>query len=303
MAGAWLKQSERGSGFLIRLIVQITLSMGRPTGRLLLYPITLYFALFSRKARNSSRRFLQRVFNHPVSFRHIFRHYHTFAATLLDRVYFLSGRMQRFDITVIGDEIVLQQLEQGHGCLLLGSHLGSFELLRCLAADRPDIRVKALMYKENAEKINTVLNALNPELEQMIIPIGEPDSLFQVKEALDRGELVGILGDRVALDDKVVPCQFMGESVDFPAGPMLLASMLHVPVVLFFGLYRGGNHYEINFELLTEELRFKHSARQAAITEWTRRYAQRLEFYGRSAPYNWFNFYDYWNEQGDKEQG
>ena len=301
MARAWLKQSERGNVFLIRLIVQITLKMGRPIGRLLLYPITLYFALFSRKARSASRQFLQRVLGHPVSFRHIFRHYHTFASTLLDRIYFLSGRMKRFDITVTGDEIVLQQLDKGHGCLLLGSHLGSFELLRCLATDRPDVQVKALMYKENAEKINDVLNALNPKLKQMIIPIGEPDSLFHVKDALDRGELVGILGDRVALDDKVVSCQFMGKSTDFPAGPMLLASLLKVPVVLFFGLYRGGHQYEVHFELLTEELNFRHSERHEMITEWTRRYAQRLEFYSRSAPYNWFNFYDYWNEQGDEE--
>jgi predicted LPLAT superfamily acyltransferase len=60
------------------------------------------------------------------------------------------------------------------------------------------------------------------------------------------------------------------------------------------GLYRGGNRYELHFERLVDEPRVERSARDAQIREWVARYAARLEHYCREAPYNWFNFYDFW---------
>ncbi|RLJ16268.1 lipid A biosynthesis acyltransferase [bacterium endosymbiont of Escarpia laminata] len=299
MSRHWLKQSERGSLFLIRLITRITLLLGRPAGRLLLYPITLYFVLFSRKARNASRNYLKRVLPQPIGLRHIFRHYHTFAATILDRIYLLSGRQDYFNIDIRGETRLLEQLKDGRGCMLLGSHLGSFELLRSLAATHPDISVKALMYEENAEKINQVIQALNPEIADMIIPIGRPDSLFEVQEAVERGEVIGILGDRIALDDKQVKVRFFDQTCRFPAGPMLIAGLLKIPVVLFFGIHQGGRDYTIHFELLTEGFHLDREERWQQITEWTQRYANRLEHHTRQAPYNWFNFYDFWDETGN----
>ncbi len=104
-----------------------------------------------------------------------------------------------------------------------------------------------------------------------------------------------MLGDRVAESEKVTRCRFLGQETLFPAGPALLAGTLQVPVILVFGLYRGGNRYDIHFELLAEEIRFTRAERETVVQYWTQRYAERLEHYAKLAPYNWFNFYDYWN--------
>jgi predicted LPLAT superfamily acyltransferase len=66
------------------------------------------------------------------------------------------------------------------------------------------------------------------------------------------------------------------------------------PVILIFGLYRGGNRYDVHFERLAERITLEPRERQRAIERWVQRYAERLEYYARSAPYNWFNFYDFW---------
>ena len=129
-----------------------------------------------------------------------------------------------------------------------------------------------------------------------VITIGEPDSLLQVQEAVANNQAVGILGDRIAVDDKAVYCRFFGRPCRFPAGPMLLAGMLEIPVVMFFGLYQGGRHYRVHLELLTPKLSLQREQRQRQVAEWTQRFADRLEFHCRSAPFNWFNFYDFWDE-------
>ena len=299
MSQQWRTQSERGSAWLIRLIIWITLHLGHRSGRLLLYPITCYFLLFSARAHRASRHYLQRVLSHPVRWRDIFRHYHSFSVTILDRIFFLTGRHQHFDIHIHGEELLQQVLEKG-GCILLGSHLGSFEVLRTLAVARTELPIKVLMYEDNAEKINAALAPLNPAVAKTVIPIGRPESLFQVQETLAAGGLVGILGDRLSLEEKQVRCRFLGAEATFPAGPLLLAGILHSPVIIFFGLYRGGRRYDIHFELLAEEITLgRGEQRQNAVAEWTQRYAERLEHYCRLAPYNWFNFYDFWAEGDD----
>jgi predicted LPLAT superfamily acyltransferase len=118
--------------------------------------------------------------------------------------------------------------------------------------------------------------------------------LLRVKESLDAGFFIGMLGDRVSGGDKTTQCQFLGASAVFPAGPILLAAMMHCPVILFFGLYRGGKRYDIYFEQFAEEIILNREHRLDEIQHWMQRYAERLEHYARLAPYNWFNFYPFW---------
>jgi predicted LPLAT superfamily acyltransferase len=68
-----------------------------------------------------------------------------------------------------------------------------------------------------------------------------------------------------------------------------------VPVVLGFGLYRGGNRYDLCFEAFQERFETSRAQRGAAVGGLIQRYARRLEHHARAAPYNWFNFYDFWH--------
>jgi predicted LPLAT superfamily acyltransferase len=120
--------------------------------------------------------------------------------------------------------------------------------------------------------------------------------LIRVKESLDNGYFVGMLGDRVFGGDKTTQCQFQGAPATFPAGPILLAAMMRCPVILFFGLYRGGNRYEIYFEYFADVIVLERDRRAGETQLWMQRYAERLEHYARLAPYNWFNFYPFWDQ-------
>lgn len=300
MSQSWLHQAERGSYLALRLITWIAAHLGRRLSRFLLYPISAYFLLFSGASRRASQDYLHRIYARTVGWRDVFRHYHYFAATLLDRTYFLTGRHDLFDVRVHSAEIIQRQVARGQGCFLLGAHLGSFDALRALGILQQRLPIKVLMYKENAKKINAVLNAINPTMADSVIAIGSPDTLLKVKEEIDRGTLVGILGDRVMFNDKLVSATFLGEKTFFPGGPMLLAGALKVPVILCLGLYRGGNRYDVHFELLAESVEINRQNREQDISYWTQKYVNRLEYYCRLAPYNWFNFYNYWNTDASR---
>jgi predicted LPLAT superfamily acyltransferase len=254
----WEDLPERGAPGLLRLIGWIAVRIGRSAARLLLYPITLYFLITARAARRVSYQYLERVRGGPSHWWQVFRHFHCFAATILDRIYLLRGEFHHFDVRLNQKEILHRQIESGKGCILLGSHLGSFEVLRTLGVTQQDFPLKVLM-------------------------------------DLDAGFLIGMLGDRIANDGKTTQCQFLGAPTRFPAGPVLLASIMRCPVILFFGLYRGGNRYEIYFEHFAQEMLLNHDQRVRDIQHWTQRYVERLEYYTRLAPYNWFNFYPFWD--------
>src|SRR6266480_2708893 len=199
----WLDYRERGSRGATRFMKWLALRCGRRVARLLLVPICGYFLAFSPRARTTSREYLALALGRAPRFTDLWRHYFTFATTVLDRVYFIAGQFERFDIEVKGVDLLRRTLARGRGCLLLGAHLGSFELMRTLA----------------------------PEHE------------------------------------------------------------LPVNVVL----YEGGRRYVIYVEPFCDEPAGDRAGRAAWIGEWAQRYAQRLEHFCRTAPYNWFNFYDFWS--------
>jgi predicted LPLAT superfamily acyltransferase len=294
MKQPWLEQRERSSVIAIRLLVWFALTLGRRAGRLLLYPVCLYYLLFSGRARRASRQYLARVLGRAAGLRDVFRHYYTFATVALDRMFFLKGRFAAFDVRVEGEDILQQALDAGEGCLLIGAHLGSFEALRTLGRDRA-VRVGLVMYEDNARNVIAVSKAIDPELAQAVIPLGRFDSMLRLAQRLERGEWIGVLGDRALDREGQVRARFLGEPAGFPASPFRIAAMLKRPVVLMIGLYRGGNRYELYFERLIDPAEAAPSDRQAAVERWVERYAQRLEHYCRIAPYNWFNFYDFWD--------
>lgn len=290
----WLTQSERSTVPIIRLIVWIALRLGRPTARALLYPICVYYMIFAPSRRTASAAYLERALGRAPKFSDVFRHFHTFASCLLDRVFFLGKASEDFEFRVYGEEIVADMFVQGAGCFLLGSHLGSFEVIRAFGKKEPELSVTLAMYGDNARKINSVLNALNPENDLEIIPLGREGSMLQIKERLDSGSFLGILADRNLVGERQVRIPFLGKEAAFPTGPFRMAAALRRPIVFMVGLYRGGRRYDIHFERLLDPSELTGHNRTEGIERAMRRYVERLQHYCLSAPYNWFNFYDFW---------
>lgn len=308
-SASWATQTERSNLRTLQLMRWIAVTLGRRVSRLVLHPITLYFLCFGGAALRASTDYLTRVLGRPPRWRERYRHVHTFASTVLDRVYLLRENFERFEIQVSGVEHLDHVLLEGQGALLIGAHFGSFEVLRALGQARRGLRVAMVMYEENARLVNTTLQAIAPQADLHIIPLGRLDAMLALRDWLDGGGVGGLLADRtLAAGGPAGAAQrphgqqidFLGAPATFSDGPFRLAALLRRPVVFMTGIYHGGCRYELRFAPLAD---FRQrpprgpgaqQAQDAAVQRAMLGYAALLEALCREVPYNWFNFFDFW---------
>jgi predicted LPLAT superfamily acyltransferase len=289
----WLEIGESGSVLGIRAILALATAFGRPPVRALLRVVALYYILVHSTARRSSRSYLRRL-GVPSGFWATYRHLFCFAQCAADRLFFILGRHRCFKITTTGHETLVAASENGRGAILLGAHLGSFEAMAAIG-EREGFTVNVVGYFRNARKINRVIARKGAGVHARLLEISPGDIGFALKmrDCIERGEFVAILGDR-ALGGKTAQVEFLGSPAKFPVGVYALASVMRCPVYLTFGLHEAPNKYHLFCELFEERIVLPRSRRREALQECAQRFADRLENYCRQAPDNWFNFYDFW---------
>jgi len=126
--------------------------------------------------------------------------------------------------------------------------------------------------------------------------------MLAIRRWLDDGGIAGLLADRTlpgnSQRSKSIALPFLGAPAVFADGPFRLAAMLRQKVVFMAGLYRGGRDYDLRFIEIADfgagGQAETPGGRDLAIRAALERYVATLESLCREAPYNWFNFYDFW---------
>ena len=290
---AWCRAPERGAAWLVRLMLWLMRHAGWFARGIVLPGITAWFYAFSAPARAASREFLRAALGRPATARDVLRHIHSFANAILDRATLLTEGPDAIALDVSGLAHVEAAIAGGRGCLLLGAHLGSFAVLRQLAARCP-VPVKALMWQSNAGAYSQAMGALDPSAANDVIPIGDVQSMLRVQEAVAAGAIVGVLADRAPQGARRLSVPFFGRPAAFPVGPFVLAASLGVPVLLFHGARTGRGRYQVGFAPFTERVVLRRATREADLHGVISRYAAWLEAMCQAYPFSWFNFFPFW---------
>ena len=261
--------------------------------RIVLPGISAWFFLHSAAARAASREYLALALGRPAAARDVFRHIHLFARSILDRAYQTTHPNRAIRVEVCGLQHVEALAQAGRGGVLLGSHLGSFAALQALAQQCP-VPVKMLLHQANAGAFTTILARQDPAAAANVIPIGNVRSMLLVQEAVSAGALVGMLADRAPSGSRMVTAPFFGRPAPFPAGPFILAASLGVPVLTFRSVRLGPQRYRAEFTPFCDRIVLQRHTREADLAAAAARYAGWLEEGCRAYPYQWFNFYPFW---------
>jgi predicted LPLAT superfamily acyltransferase len=304
----WTRIAERGSLWGLRFTAWLLRAAGRGPTLVLVTAIAGYFFLTDRAGRRASAAYLRRVYATPGGRACLgrrprlwesFLHYRAFALSIVDRLSIWFGKTGDFQLEIHGFEPFDRLAEQKRGAIVLGAHLGSFDVMRMLAVQRKTV-VNVLMFTAHAPRINQVLRELSPEIDLHVITVdpGSVQSVFEVRRCLARGEHVAILADRIEPGDRrrASRVPFLGGEALLPQAPFLLASLLGCPVLLVVALRQEAQRYQVFTELLAEKVQLPRRGREEAVRELLTSYAARLEHYCQRAPYEWFNFYDYFSD-------
>lgn len=302
----WAQITERGNRLGLALLVHCYRLFGERLVRLLLYPVVAYFFLTGKQARIASINYLTKLRQQApttqveANWRGSFCHMLAFAQAGLDKVAAWTGVFDQKRITFPAREAFDALLNSGQGALLVASHLGSIEMTRALASSAQRAVVNAVVYTDHAENFNQTLENANEEFRLNLIQVSHfgPDTAIMLKEKIDRGELVVIVGDRTPPQEskRVAQVQFLGALAPFAQGPWILASLLECPVYLFFCLEEK-QRYTIYLEAFSDGIQLPRKTRQESLQALIQQYAFRLQTYCLKAPYQWYNFYDFWQQK------
>lgn len=299
----WLSAREAGSMLGMRAVFVLTRVLGRRWVHPLLWAIAAYYVIARRQLRRDMRSYWRRL-GQPSTLGLMIRHVFRFAQCTLDRTFFWQDDTRWMTIMREGHpEQVLAQVDAGRGGLFVGAHLGSFDALRVLGRGRK-LPLHILVHYGNARKIAALLRGLGTDDEHvrlLEIEPGSPAGLLRVQELIEKGHFVGILADRVGLNHKRCKVDFLGSPAEFPTGPWVLASLLRCPVFLVFGLFVAPRTYRVIVEPFADPVDLRRSDKEASLRATVAAYAARVEHYCRQVPDNWFNFFDFWQDERERD--
>lgn len=302
----WSSQKERGHSWGLTFILKSYSLLGRRFFLIMLYPIIGYFFLTGKDAKRSSYDFLTRVYKQdkkalarPPKLIDSFWHFMSFGRAAVDKLSSWMGDIKSgivaFERRDDFDELVASK----KGAVFIGSHLGNLELGRALSKFESDLVINAIVFSDHAEKFSRQLKRANPEYDFNLIQISSfgPDMAMRLKEKIDRGEILVIVGDRTSTSvaGRVCYAPFLGEPAPFPQGPFIIASLMECPVYLMFCMQQC-EQYIIHFEKFAKDgIDLPRKERQQQLQQVIERYAKRLQYYALKYPFQWFNFFDFWN--------
>ncbi|WP_421148768.1 glycosyltransferase family 2 protein [Aeromonas dhakensis] len=308
----WSRTPERGSLLGMQIMLASYRLLGRRGFSLLLYPVIGYFWLTGRTQREASRAYLARLETFanaqgvalPAEPRSSFRHFLRFGEAALDKLAGWRGDITEQEVELVGAEHYQAAINSGKGVLLLGSHLGDLELCRALGSRKQGLRINALVFTRHAARFNALLKQINPDSHLNLIQVQElgADTAILLKEKLEQGEWVVIVGDRTSVtrEKRVIWADFLGAPAPFPLGPFVLSSVLGCPVYLMFGLKEQGR-FRVHFEPFADGQPLPRQGRQQILASRVQAYADRLQHHCLRAPLDWFNFFDFWQLTDEQE--
>jgi predicted LPLAT superfamily acyltransferase len=302
-APRWSGQA-RGGVFGNWFLITVCRLFGLRVAYAFLAVVAAYFLLAARPVARISSEYLQRLMG-PLPFLrrtgHVYRHFFSFGMMLLDRVAILRGREDAFTYAFDGESHLREVLSGKRGLILLASHTGNWE-----AAGHLLTRVEAPcsivgVDNEIASIRRLFADTMSKRHVRMIAVRGPFEHSVEILAALRRGEIVAMLGDRGS-GQALVSAPFLGRTAVFPAGAYLLSAITGAPIVQAFAFREKGFRYRF-VAFPPDRLQMPpRDQRRAFLEACVRRYVERLESMVRQYPYQWYNFYPFWEPETQRRE-
>lgn len=284
------KGKSRGGVAGYKIFVFFINTFGLPFAYFVLRFVVFYFVFAAAKESAHSYRFFRNRLGYSKlkASLSVYKNHYAFGQVLVDKIALLSGKGGYFTFNFDGKHHLEKMAKDGNGGILISAHIGNWEIASQLLHGM-GTKVNVVMMDAEYENIKEYLNSVTGERSYTIIPVKQDMShIFSISNALINKEFICIHGDRFLEGVKVMGVEFMGGNAYFPAGPFSIAKRLKVPATYVYAMKETNKHYHF---FATEPFTFNSS-----IRDFVASYAQELEKKVRQYPYQWFNYYDFWQQ-------
>ena len=224
---------------------------GKTRGYHMSHVVTFWYVLLYPSIRRRCRFYLSRRFpDHKGRIRRFLDAYRlarTYGAALVDMTAMEIYGPRAISASSPDHDRLIELCADPRGFILLHAHVGSFQIGMSALARFPK-RVSIVMIPEARGPL-----LLSPQSAGMIDPRTGLAGVVAITEALLRGEIVTMMGDRIfGSDQNAVPVQFLGEPALFPVTAYRLASATATPVLVMAAPKISPNAYELRILKMIE---------------------------------------------------
>jgi predicted LPLAT superfamily acyltransferase len=262
---------------------------GRTRAYHIAYIVTFWYVLFYPSVRRRCGHYLKRRFpTHAYWHQRLWDTYRlvsAYAITLVDvRILDVLGPKAISAKCPQHDELI-ERCKREQGFVLIHAHVGCFQIGASTLTQFPK-RVSVMMIPEPGSK---------PPAD-LIDPRSGLEGVVLITNALLRGEIVALMGDRIfGSDQNVVPVKFLGDTALFPITPYRLASATGVPVLVMTAPRTGKTSYELRVSRVIDvPPNLGRNARDYA--PYAQQFADCIEEFTREFPWQVYNFFDLWEK-------
>ena len=246
--------------------------------------VIVFYLIFARNRTSATYHYFRQTYAQSIwrAVLNTYLLYRQFGQVVIDRFAVYAG--QHFELDIEGNELVYEAMDKGNGCILISSHVGNYEIAGY--ALKPTRPMYAVMYGGEKEY---VMASRQHKLEQngihVLVPDEEWSYLYTINQTMQEGNMVTIMGDRNLGSDKVISTEILGRPAHLPSGPFSIASLYQeATVCTVFVMKESQRKYHIYVQAL-------HGSNKE---EYARAFAAQLTDIVGHYPYQWYNFYDFW---------
>lgn len=301
----WFQIKERSAGKKRLLLCwYIYKLLGKKLVKAIAYCVALITFILNKDLRCYTNKYFKILYDYThnskykPSFQNGFKNVLYYAFTLVDKMEVFTNSYDSKKITFAtkkDEENLFSDLSKGNGIFFICNHIGNVEVLRALfnnseIALKPNISI--FLQKKQCEIFNNFISSISKEFTQIkIYPIEEIDlsTAFEIKDNLNAGEIVFMAGDRMPVNEtqKRLKASILGNEVLIPQGAFKFAKVLDT-TVYFISCLENNNKYDIYLQKATD---------CKNIIKTQEEFASFTTKMICIAPYQFYNFYDFWGSK------
>ena len=180
---------------------------------------------------------------------------------------------------------IAQRIESKTPLILVGAHVGAWEMAIVRLADHNVLnKVKTVQFEINRME----------RTEHQILVNRIENPIFDIREQLNEGKVIGMLADR-PINTSYVLTPFFNKLFSFDTTSFRVAAATNVELAFFFAFKKKDNAYEF---ICTKPKYYKYDRtidKNEQLTLWSKEFSETLESLLNEYPDQWLNFYPAWS--------